>query len=162
MMEKPYRLRKLQARDIIPFAKIIGKIGIDEMISCYADDDFTALLVKLKDRKKQVSSAADPGGQKSVEKHGIEKFPATTEDPEKKNADAFVMGAAVATRIANKILLKMDCCMNDVFEFLGGLSELSKEEVGNLDLEIFLQMIMDVVTENNMVNFIRAAKKFIE
>ncbi len=156
--EKPYKLRKLQACDIVPFAKIIGKIGIDEMISCYADEDFTTLLVKLKNRKKMVNDAVDPGGPKPVEKLGAE-------DPEKsgeKDTDAFIMGAAVATRIANKILLKMDCCMNDVFEFIGRLAGLSRDEVSRLDLDVFLQMVMDVVTENNVVNFIRAAMKFIE
>ena len=161
-VEKPYKLRKLQACDLIPFAKIIGKIGIDEMISCYADEDFTELMVKLKNRKKLVNSGTDLDGQKSAEENLIEKFPAPAEDSEEKNTEAFVLGAAVATRIANKILLKLDCCMDEVFAFLGCLSGLSKEEVSQLELDIFLQMIMDIIAENNMVNFIRAAKKFIE
>ena len=40
MPEIPYTMRKLQAADIPLFAKIIGKIGIDELISCYGDEDF--------------------------------------------------------------------------------------------------------------------------
>ena len=161
-VEKPYKLRKLQASDLIPFAKIIGKIGIDEMISCYADEDFTELMVKLKNRKKLVNSGTDLDGQKSAEENLIEKFPAATDDSEEKNTEAIVLGAAVATRIANKILMKLDCCMDEVFAFLGSLSGLSKEEVSQLELDVFLQMIMDIIAENNMVNFIRAAKKFIE
>lgn len=160
--EKPYKLRKLQACDIVPFAKIIGKIGIDEMISCYADEDFTALMVKLKNRKKLVDGNTDPDGQKPMKENVLKEFPKTTEDSEKKNTDAFVLGAAVVTRIANKILLNLDCCMNDVFEFMGRLSGISRDDVSRLDLEIFLQMVMDVITENNVVNFIRAAMKFIE
>lgn len=160
--EKPYKLRKLQACDIVPFAKIIGKIGIDEMISCYADEDFTALMVKLKNRKKLITESVDSDGQKLMEENELKEFPAVTEDSGKENTDAFVLGAVVATRIANKILLNLDCCMGDVFEFLGRLSGLSKEDVSQLELEVFLQMIMDVIKENNVVNFIRAAMKFIE
>lgn len=162
MTEKNYKLRKLQACDIVPFAKIIGKIGIDEMVSCYADEDFTALLVKLKNRKKMVNDAEDHGGTESVEAQGIVKFQKATEDSKGKDTDSFIMGAAVATRIANKILLNLDRCMDDVFAFMGGLSGLPKDEVGRLGLDVFLQMVMDVTTENNVVNFIRAAMKFIE
>lgn len=160
--EKPYKLRKLQACDIIPFAKILGKIGIDEMISCYADEDFTALMVKLKDRKKLINGGGDPDGQKPAEKNMLKALPNITEESGEKDTDAFVLGAAVATRIVNKILLNLDCCMNDVFAFLGRLSGLSGDDVSKLDLEIFLQMVTDVITENNVVNFIRDARKLIE
>lgn len=95
--EKPYKLRKLQACDLIPFAKIVGKIGIDEMISSYADEDFTELLVKLKNRKKLVNDGRDLDGQNVPEERKVEKFPGTDRD----STDAFVVGAAVAARIAN-------------------------------------------------------------
>ncbi len=161
-VEKPYKLRKLQACDLIPFAKIIGKIGLDEMISCYADEDFTELMVKLKNRKKLVNGGTDQDERGSAEGNMGEKIPVPTEDTSEKNTEAFVLGAAVATRIANKILMKLDCCMDEVFAFLGGLSGLSKDEVSQLELDVFLQMILDVIAENNMVNFIKAAKRFIE
>lgn len=149
--EKPYTLRKLQARDLVPFAKIIGKIGIEDIFSCYADDDFTELLIKLKKRRELTREMQDTG---SADPYGEEK--------RAKDTDTFVVGAAAVTRVANKILLNMECCMEDVFSFLGGLSGLSKEEVGELDMEIFLQMLIDIFTQNDLVNFIRAAKKFIE
>ena len=50
--KRPYRLRKLQAKDIPVFARIIGRIGIDELVSCYGDEDFTELLLKMKHRKQ--------------------------------------------------------------------------------------------------------------
>lgn len=152
---KPYHLRKLQARDLIPFAKIVGKIGIDEIFTCYADEDFTELIMKLKKRREQTRETLNSGvaefsgeGEKETE--------------EKRDTDFFIVGAAAATRVANKILLNLECCMEEVFAFLGGLSGLSKDEVSELNLEIFLQMLVDIFTENDLVNFIRAAKKFIE
>lgn len=160
VVEKPYKLRKLQACDIIPLAKIIGKIGIDEIAACYADEDFTELMLKLKNRREAVNGAGISDGHPTVDGN-IRSFGDNTEESGD-NTDAFVIGVAVATRIANQLLLKLDCCMKEVFDFLGSLSGLSGDEVGHMDLDIFLQMVIDVITENNMVNFIKAAMKFIE
>lgn len=160
-VKKPYKLRKLQACDIIPFAKIIGKIGVSEIISSYADEDFTELMIKLKNRKKRMNDEADPSGKLQTKEELLEEIQTPSEKADD-NIDAFVIGASMAARIANQLLLKMDCCMNEVFAFLGSLSGLSGDEVGHMDLDIFLQMVIDVITENNMVNFIRVAMKFIE
>lgn len=150
-VKRTYTLRKLQAQDIPAFAKIIGKIGIDELISCYGDDDFTELLLKLKNRK-QLLGDADPDGQFALD----EKEPVV-----EAAGGEWVMGIAVATRIANKLLQNLDQCMADVFSLLGRLSDMAPDEVGALDLDVFIMMITDVITGNNIVNFIRAAIKFI-
>lgn len=154
--EKPYALRKLQARDIPVFAKIIGKIGIDELIACYGDDDFTELLVKLKNRK-EILGETDSNIFGEGQQDGTEPdFSGETKD------DGWVMGVAVAARIANKILMGLDRCSGDVFSLLGSLSGLTSEEVSELDLDIFMQMLVDVITGNNIVNFIKAAIKFLK
>ncbi|MCM1193335.1 MAG: hypothetical protein NC123_16455 [Butyrivibrio sp.] len=145
MMEsKPYKLRRLQAKDITPMAKIIGKIGIDEFISCYGDDDFTELMVKMKNRRSIVSRAAE-----------------TAEGDVGKDNSEFIVGVAVATRIANQVLMRLDRCEKEVYGLLGSLSGMSVAEVAELDLEVFIQMIVDIVRENNVVNFIKAAIKLL-
>ena len=149
-IQRPYKLRKLQAQDIPAFAKIIGKIGIDELISCYGDDDITELLLKLKNRKN-VLGEAEPDAQRL----------AGEEAETKATGDEWVMGIAVATRIANKLLQNLDQCMGDVFGLLSRISDMTQEEVAELDLDVFAMMITDVITGNNIVNFIKAAIKFI-
>lgn len=136
----PYRMRKLRAADIPLFAKIIGKIGIDELMSCYGDDDFTDMLVKLKNRR-QMLGGDDTGG-----------------DSERAGNDQFILGAAVVTRIANKVILNLDGCMQEVFRLVGNLAGITAEEVADLDLEVFMAMVIKVITENNIGNFIRAAR----
>lgn len=140
----PYKLRKLQAADIPLFAKIIGKIGIDELMSCYGDDDFTDMLVKLKNRRQML------GGDD------------TGEESERAGNDQFILGAAVVTRIANKVILNLDGCMQEVFRLVGNLAGITAEEVANLDLDVFMAMIIKVITENNIGNFIRAAKLLLK
>ena len=146
--EKPYTLRKLQARDLIPAAKIIGKLGLEDIVSCYADEDFTELLVKLKKRRELTEE--------------VSETKLDTDSDQGQDTDFFIVGATAITRVANMILLNLERCMDDVFAFLGGLSGLSQKEVSELDLDIFLQMLMDIFTGNDLVNFFRAAKKFIE
>lgn len=85
-----------------------------------------------------------------------------TDSDQGQDTDFFIVGATAITRVANMILLNLERCMDDVFAFLGGLSGLSQKEVSELDLDIFLQMLMDIFTGNDLVNFFRAAKKFIE
>lgn len=164
--ERPYKLRKLQAKDIPVFAKIVGKIGIDELVSCYGDEDFTELLLKLKNRKQMLGDVAPPRSQDILQQASAGMVPVRPEEEETSASgsgnDAWVMGIAVAVRIANKVIQRMDQCMEDIYSLLGGLSGLSPEEVSSLDLDIFIQMVTDVVTGNNVVNFIRAATKFME
>lgn len=152
--ERPYTLRRLQAKDISPMAKIIGKIGIDELVSCYGDDDFTELMVKLKNRREMVTRTAEQNGDSILGS-------ARTSSKDKDNSE-FVLGVAVATRIANRILMDLDRCEKEVYGLLGSLSGMSAAEVAELDLEIFIRMITDVVRENNVVNFIRAATKLLK
>lgn len=151
---KPYRLRRLAAKDITPMAKIISKIGIDQLISCYGDDDFTELMIKLKNRKKAVSRATEAAGEKILQ---MEEDQGT--DSARDNSE-FIVGAAVAVRIANQVMMNLDRCEKDIYGLLGSLSGMSAEEIAELDLEVFIQMVTDVVRENNVVNFIRAAIKF--
>lgn len=161
-IQRPYKLRKLQAQDIPAFAKIIGKIGIDEMVSCYGDEDITELLLKLKNRKN-VLGEAEPDAQRvlnQMETRGVTVL-AGEEAETEAAGDEWVMGIAVATRIANKLLQNLEQCMGDVFYLLGRLSDMTPDEVGELDLNVFVLMITDVITGNNIVNFIKAAIKFI-
>lgn len=151
MPEIPYTMRKLQAADIPLFAKIVGKVGMDELISCYADEDFTDLLVKMKNRRQMLSEGeAGSGGD-------------TKSDGGKKTSDdQFILGAAVVTRIANKVILNLDSCMQEVFRLVGNLAGITSEEVGQLELEVFAAMIVRIIMENNVGNFIRAARALLK
>ena len=145
MPEIPYTMRKPPAAAIPLFAKIVGKIGIDELVSCYGDEDFTDMLVKLKNRRQMLSE----GG--------------TGEAGEKKTSDdQFILGAAVVTRIANKIILNLDRCMQDVFQLVGNLAGITGKEVGQLELDVFAAMITKIMMENNVGNFIRAARGLLK
>lgn len=153
---KLYKLRRLQAKDITPMAKIIGKIGIDQLISCYGDDDFTELMVKLKNRKNVVDMAAGAGAVPGESVIHLEDAKAGKDNSE------FIVGVAVAARIADQVLLNLDRCEKEVYGLLGNLSGMSATEIAELDLDVFIQMITEVIRENNVVNFIKDATKLLK
>lgn len=152
---RSYTLRKLQAKDITPMAKIIGKIGIDQLISCYGDDDFTELIIKLKNRKKAVRrAAASETGEQVIQLEEV--------DADSKDNSSFIVGAAVAVRIANQVMINLDRCEQEIYGLLGSLSGMSAGDIAELELDVFIQMLTDVVRENNVVNFIKAAVRFVK
>lgn len=156
-VQKPYELRKLCADDLFPLAKILGKIGIDELVKTVADEDVTSVMKKLLERKKLLSGLK---GEKDAEI--TEKAQNTGEDKKDVSSEEFIAGTVVVTRIANKLLLRLEDCRMDVYILLSGLSGMKIEDIKKLDLDIFIQMIMDVIRKEEFVNFYRAALKFMK
>ncbi len=66
------------------------------------------------------------------------------------------------TRIANKVIMNIESCMQEVFRLIGNLAGITAEEAANLDLDIFMAMLIKVITENNIGNFIRAARVLLK
>lgn len=150
--KKPYQLRKLAADDIFPIARIIGKLGIDELISCIADDDITEILMKLLKRKKLMKKN-DEQVEMSQENEGENK---------EFDTETFVAGGVVITRIINKVLLRLDDCRTDIYIVLSNLSGIQHEDIKKLDAEIFLEMITDIIMKEEFKNFYKVALRFIK
>lgn len=60
------------------------------------------------------------------------------------------------------MILNLDSCMQEVFRLVGNLAGITGEEVGQLDLEVFAAMIVRIIMENNIGNFIRAASALLK
>ena len=157
-VQKPYELRKLCADDLFPLAKILGKIGIDELVKTVADEDITSVMKKLLERKKLLSGLK---GEQDAEKEA-EKAQDAGAEKKDVSSEEFIAGTVVVTRIANKLLLRLEDCRMDVYILLSGLSGMKTEDIKKLDLDIFLQMIMDVIRNEEFVNFYKAALKFMK
>lgn len=149
---KPYQLRKLCADDIFPMARIIGKIGIDELVGCVADGDITDIIIKLKNRKILIKEAEDAALSDEVSDQQTDKELQTEE---------LIAGAAIITKVVNKLLLRLDSCRTDIYLLLSNLSGIQIEDMKKLEIEIFLEMIADVIRKEEFKNFYRVALKFI-
>lgn len=145
---KPYTFRKLGAPDLFPMIKIISKIGIDEL-SAVLEGNFIQNIISDVQKKNQVEQT--------------EQVEQDVEQPEKKsNNDLFQIGVGIALKLANKILEHIPSCENEIYMLLGNVSGLSAEGVKALDLDVFLEMIIDFVMKDEFKNFFKVASKYIK
>lgn len=126
-----YILHTPKAPDIFTMANIIGKIGVNK---------FAGLL-----QKEEIQSLVkDVSKKKSISNDDI----------------SMITGIGVFTEIAQIILVGMPVCEDDLYKLLSSTSNLSEEEVKELDGVTFLEMIIDFFKRN--MDFIKAASKYVK
>ena len=126
-----YILHTPKAPDIFTMANIIGKIGVNK---------FAGLL-----QKEEIQSLVkDVSKKKSISNDDI----------------SMITGIGVFTEIAQIILVGMPVCEDDLYKLLSNTSNLSVEEVKELDGVTFLEMIIDFFKRN--MDFIKAASKYVK
>lgn len=139
--QKPYVLRKLGAPDLFPMIKIISKIGIDELSTVLEGNFIQSIINDV--RVKDAEQDAEQGEKKS-------------------SGDLFQIGVGIALKLANKILEHIPSCENEIYMLLGNVSGLGVEGVKALDLDVFLEMIIDFIMKDEFKNFFKVASKYIK
>ncbi len=120
-----------KAPDVFIMAGIIGKIGVNKFAGILQKEEIQS-LVKDVSKKKSIS-----------------------------NDDiSMITGIGVFTEIAQIILVSMDKCEEDIYKLLSNTSNLTLEEVKDLDGVTFVEMIIDFFKRN--MDFIKAASKFVK
>jgi len=81
-----------------------------------------------------------------------------------KNADdaAVAVGLTIGFDIAGIILGNYEKCQDDIFRFLAGLSGKSKEEIANLPLDSFTEIIVEVVGKEEFRDFTKVVSKLFK
>ena len=120
-----------KAPDVFTMAGIIGKIGVNK---------FSNLL-----QKEEIQSLAkDISKKKSITNDDI----------------SFITGIGVFAEITQIILGNIDKCEEDFYKLLSSTSNLTIEEVIDLDGVTFVEMIIDFFKRN--MDFIKAASKYVK
>lgn len=135
---KPYTFRRLNSTDLFPMIKIISKIGLDELTQVF-DIGF---INKITNSFKKA-----------------EEFSENTSAAEEESQ--FIVGIGIALRVANKILEHVPSCEKEIFALLANVSGMSVEAVKALDLDIFMEMILDFVMKEEFSSFFKVASKYI-
>lgn len=124
-MEKAYTLRPLAGKDIYAVMRIINRIGIEEVKSLFASSNV----------KNVVANAMKTGKVSS------------------KDELVASVGIQVALDIICMVTSHIPDCENEVNGFLSSLSGMTVEEVANLDLLVYTEMIEDVVNKQEFRSF---------
>ena len=122
-MEKAYTLRTLNANDLFLMMKIVNKIGIKEVKGLFASAEM-----------KRIISEAMQDGE---------------------------VNDAVASNVGMQLMLEIVClvvehipdCQDEIYKFLSSLSGLKVEDIANLDMTDFMDMVMEVLKKQEFKDF---------
>lgn len=122
-MEKSYTLRNLKANDLFQMMRIINRIGIKEVKGLLASADI----------KNALTEAVKDG---------------------KINDDAAsAVGVQVMIDLACLVTSHIPDCQKEIYDFLASLSGMTVEEIADLDMPVFVEMIMDVFNKPDFKDF---------
>ena len=129
-LAKPYTFRKLNATDMFLMFKIISKIGINEFMTCFENQNVMKVLGKL-----SVEEKSDKEGE-------------------------MIAAGAVVLEMVNIILGNVHKCENEIYSLLASVSDLTVEEItaeGNAVM--FVEMVIDFLKKEEFPSFIKAVSK---
>ena len=135
---KPYTLRNPKATDIAAFLKLFSKLGVKDFKDSFSGNEFKELIAK--EREKLAGDEDDEDISKFLENVGV----------------------GLAFELADVILAKLLDCQREIFVCLAKLSGMTVDEVADLDLSVFTQMLYDVVTLPGFTDFIKVVSRLFE
>lgn len=115
---KTYTLRKLCARDVFPFAKILSKVGIKQFAECFELD-------------------------------------------ENDNLSLSMSGLSVALNVIDILLSNLDKCENEIYNFLANVAGMTSEDVKNLDMDVFAEMVIEIFQKKEFSDFFKAVSRLL-
>ena len=130
--EKPYTLRGLLARDIYPMTVIIRKIGLKDIAACFDPEEIKAIMGSVSDENKTMDDIAE------------------------------TVGISVVMKIIDVVLENLSAVEPEVFGFLGGLSGMTADDIGNLPMDVFFELLIDVFKKKEFVGFMKAVSKLLK
>ena len=134
---KPYTFRKLNSTDLFPMITIISKIGLDELTSVFEGDALKEVIKKFMPNKDENT------------------------DEEGKKGNQVLVGINVTLKIVNKILEHIPTCETEIYTLLANVSGMNIQAVKALDLDVFMEMLIDFVTKEEFKSFFKVASKYI-
>lgn len=75
---------------------------------------------------------------------------------------AKTVGVSVVIRIVDVILENLAAVEQEIFGFLGGLTDLSVDDVANLPMDVFFELVVDVFQRKEFVGFMRAVSRLLK
>ena len=130
---KPYKLRGLCAKDVFPMVKIIRKIGLKDIGKAFNPEEIRAITESVsEDENATVDSLAE------------------------------TVGVSVVLKIVDVVMENLEMAEQEIFDFLGGLSSMNADDVGNLPMDLFFEMLADTFQSKEFVGFMKVVSRFLK
>lgn len=127
-------LRELKSCDLFPMVQILNRIGFKELKTVLTHE-------KIKDMMKVFKEQGE-------EEQGEEQEDMST-----------ILGFNLLFEVAGIILDNLPKCETELYRFLSGLSGLSVEQISDLSLGDFAEMVVDVLKKPEFGDFFKAVSK---
>lgn len=124
-----------------------------ELRKLTANDIFPMCQVLNKIGFKEIKTVFNKDNVKAIieqEKNGGEK------------ANAESVGLAILLDIGGIVLANIENCKGSLYKFLSGVSGMTEEEIGNLDMAVFAEMIFDVVKKEEFTDFFKVVSRLFK
>lgn len=140
IQERPYKLRKLSAKDIGPMVKIAKKIDLKRLKNTFTELDLNEII--------NIAKEKDADREESLE--------------EKNNTDLMLkVGGNIVIEAIPMLLDALENCLEDINKLLANVANMELEQLENLDLDIYFRLVYDFINKNEFMGFIKVASKFL-
>lgn len=136
-------LRELKAKDIMPMVNILQKIGLKQIRETLTPD-------KIKSLMKAMKSEPDQQEDQHEDQNQEEKIDGRT-----------ILGFNLIMEVVGLVLDNLPACESDIYKFIGSISNLSAEEVADLPLGEFTDVIVRILKDDGFSDFFKAVSKFL-
>lgn len=139
-------LRELKAKDILPMVKILQKIGLKQIREMLTPDKIKELMTAMKSEPDQDSDQQEDPDQKQEE-----KIDGRT-----------ILGFNLIMEVVGLILDNLPACESDIYKFIGSVSNLTAEQVADLPLGEFTDIIVRILKDDGFSDFFKAVSKLVD
>ena len=131
VVEKPYKFKeKFTTEDIFAMVAVLSKIGVNKLKDCFTNKEVQGIITKMQ-----------------------------TDDISKD--DLTVLGGGVFfVEVMQVVFEGLPRCKDDMYKLLASSSNLSVDQIKNLDGVVFLEMIEDFIKREGFANFMKAVSKY--
>ncbi len=124
-----------------------------EMRKLKTDDIFPTLKIINKIGLEEIKN--------NLDSEKISKIMEANRDTNKEDR-IYAVGASVAFELAQTIIKNIPCCKDDIYDLFAGLTGMSNEEIGNMDLIPFTEMVVEFFKKEEFKDFIKVVSTFIK
>lgn len=104
-----------------------------------------------------------------ISKIGIKEFKGCFDNPEvikafkqDENTNIESVGMAVAFDIAGVLMTNIPVAKDNIYTFLSSISGMTKKELAALPMDVFFEMVVDVIRKDEFKDFFGAVKKLFK
>jgi hypothetical protein len=137
-------LRELKAKDILPMVKILQKIGLKQIREMLTPDKIKELMTAMKSDPDQQEDQQDDQKQE-------EKIDGRT-----------ILGFNLIMEVVGLVLDNLPACESDIYKFIGSISNLTAEQVADLPLGEFTDIIVRILKDDGFSDFFKAVSKLVD